>query len=118
MSTKNPSAEGSADASIENLTLLCTHHHRCLHEGGFRIEHGAKGELRFRRADGRTIPRFGYRVEDFTDDDFRADYENPSAEGFRSAGPQNTVAEVREPRAVYRVAPRHGRRLQAFASTR
>ena len=29
-------AEGG-DTSLENLTLLCTHHHRCLHEGGFRI---------------------------------------------------------------------------------
>ena len=24
------------DTSLENLTLLCTHHHRLLHEGGFR----------------------------------------------------------------------------------
>ena len=82
-------AEGG-DTSLENLTLLCTHHHRCLHEGGFRIEREADGELRFQRADGRTIPRFGYRVEDFTDDDVRTFDENPSA-------------EVREPAAVYTI---------------
>ena len=82
-------AEGG-DTSLENLTLLCTHHHRCLHEGGFRIEREADGELRFQRADGRTIPRFGYRVEDFTDDDVDAVDENPSA-------------EVREPAAIYRL---------------
>ena len=70
--------------------MLCTHHHRLLHEGGFRIEREADGELRFQRADGRTIPRFGYRVEDFTDDDVDADDENPSA-------------EVREPAAIYRL---------------
>ena len=82
-------AEGG-DTSLENLTLLCTHHHRCLHEGGFRIAREADGELRFQRADGRTIPRFGYRVEDFTDDDVRTFDENPSA-------------EVREPAAVYTI---------------
>ncbi len=82
-------AEGG-DTSLENLTLLCTHHHRCLHEGGFHIAREADGELRFQRADGRTIPRFGYRVEDFTDDDVRTFDENPSA-------------EVREPAAIYRL---------------
>ena len=56
------------DTSLDNLTLLCTHHHRSLHEGGFRIHREVGGELQFQRADGRTIPRFGYRVEDFTDD--------------------------------------------------
>ena len=45
------------------------------------------GILRFITADGRTIPRCGYRREDFVDD--------PSAEGFRT--------EVREPATVYRV---------------
>ena len=82
-------AEGG-DTSLENLTLLCTHHHRCLHEGGFHIAREADGELRFQRADGRTIPRFGYRVEDFIDDDVRTFDENPSA-------------EVREPAAVYTI---------------
>jgi Domain of unknown function (DUF222)/HNH endonuclease len=52
----------------DNLTLLCTYHHRLLHEGGFRVEREADGTLTFTRADGRVIPRFGYRVEDFTDD--------------------------------------------------
>jgi hypothetical protein len=75
------------ETSIDNLTLLCTYHHRMLHEGGFSVERDADGTLRFKRADGRTIPRGGYRLNDFTDD-FA---ENPSA-------------EVREPAAVYRVA--------------
>ena len=70
----------------ENLTLLCTYHHRLLHEGGFRVEREADGTLTFTRADGRVIPRFGYRVEDFTDDygdDVLADAgANPSCEGF------------------------------------
>lgn len=72
------------------MTLLCTHHHRCLHEGGFHIARESDGELRFQRADGRSIPRFGYRVEDFIDDDVRTFDENPSA-------------EVRGPAAVYTI---------------
>jgi hypothetical protein len=94
------------DTSLDNLTLLCTHHHRSLHEGGFRIHRDVGGELQFQRADGRTIPRFGYRVEDFTDDvtDFfagdRADayHEKPSAEGFWPTD------QVRETAAVYRLS--------------
>jgi len=63
-----------------------------LHEGGFRIVQEDGGTLRFVTADGRTIPRGGYRLEDFVDDDVG----KPSAEGF-------CPAMVQEPCAVYRV---------------
>jgi hypothetical protein len=65
----------------DNLTLLCTYHHRLLHDGGFHVERERDGTLTFTRADGRVIPRFGYRVVDFTDD-FDKPHENPSAEGL------------------------------------
>ncbi|RPI63731.1 MAG: hypothetical protein EHM50_01850 [Lysobacterales bacterium] len=61
------------------MTLLCTHHHKKLHEGGFSIVKEADDTLRFMTDDGRTIPRCGYRLEDFE------------------------RAEVREPAAVYRL---------------
>jgi hypothetical protein len=70
------------ETSADNMTLLCTHHHRLLHEGAYRIVHEAD-TLRFVTADGRTIPRRGYRLEDFVDDDLDSGAENPSAEGFR-----------------------------------
>ena len=76
-------ADGGA-TSLDNLTLLCSHHHRLLHEGGFRIQRDAENRLYFQRPDGRVIPRFGYRLADMRDDD------EPSA-------------EVREPRGVYRL---------------
>jgi hypothetical protein len=57
------------ETSLENTTLLCTHHHRLLHEGGFRIVRDEGGTLRFVTDDGRSIPRNGYRLEDFVDDD-------------------------------------------------
>jgi hypothetical protein len=74
------------ETSPENLTLLCTHHHRLLHEGGFKIEREGDSALRFIRADGRGIPRCGYRLEDFTDGGCPADSgDSPSREGFCTA---------------------------------
>ena len=54
----------------------------------------ADDTLRFVTADGRTIPRNGYRLEDFVDDDVGV----PSAEGF-------CTDEVREPAMTYRIRP-------------
>ena len=42
--------------SLENLALLCTHHHHLVHEGGWAIERTSEGELRFRAPDGREMP--------------------------------------------------------------
>jgi hypothetical protein len=64
------------------------------------------GTLRFVTADGRSIPRRGYRLEDFVDDGCTADEDqNPSREGFCTTAVQRDWerAEVREPAAVYRV---------------
>jgi Domain of unknown function (DUF222)/HNH endonuclease len=46
-------ADGGA-TSIENLVLLCRHHHRLLHEGGCSVTRNGT-ELTFRRADGAVI---------------------------------------------------------------
>ena len=56
------------ETTLGNLTLLCTQHHRLLHEGGYRIEVETDRTLRFLRADGRIIPRCGYRLNDMRDD--------------------------------------------------
>ena len=47
----------AGETSLGNLTLLCTHHHRLLHEGGFGAERDTAGMLVFTRAAGRVIPR-------------------------------------------------------------
>jgi hypothetical protein len=92
------------ETNPDNMTLLCTYHHRLLHEGGFRIVREADDTFRFVRADGRTIPRGGYRLEDFVDDDMGAETDPcPSAEGPCTATVQRPRDEVREPRALYRV---------------
>jgi hypothetical protein len=106
----------------DNMTLLCTHHHRLLHEGGFSIVRESDDTLRFVTADGRTIPRRGYRLEDFVDDDVgdaegadRTD-SGPTREGFCTERVQMLAAdryttpdrgwptnEVREPATIYRI---------------
>ena len=88
------------ETTLENLVLLCSFHHRLLHEGGYRIRRDYRGEFYFVRADGRAIPRCGYRVNDYADD---YGTENPSMEGSRHAETdhENPSMEVREPRGVY-----------------
>jgi len=87
------------------MRLLCTYHHRLLHEGGFRIVKEADGTLRFITADGRTIPRAGYRLDDFVDDDIGGGDDNPSAEGFRTPAARSGFerSAVREVRGIYRL---------------
>ena len=100
--------------NLDDLTLLCTYHHRLHHEGGFSIVKEADGTLRFVTVAGRTIPRAGYRREDFVDDSIGGDANGgPSAEGFRTTAAQRDFerSEVREPAAVYRVKRDEPRRL-------
>ena len=72
------------------------------------------GTLRFVTDDGRSIPRNGYRLEDFVDDDVGGDADDavssPSREGFCTTRVQRDSerAEVREPAAVYRLRQIHG----------
>jgi hypothetical protein len=100
-------AEGGP-TSAENLMLLCSQHHRLLHEGGFRIARDAAGAPYFQRPDGRAIPRCGYQLDDVCDDSVEPSAEGcvePSAEGGMAAivNGRNPRAEVREPAAVYRL---------------
>jgi hypothetical protein len=44
------------ETSVENLSLLCTHHHRLVHEGGWSLARTAEGELCFRAPDGKQLP--------------------------------------------------------------
>jgi hypothetical protein len=45
------------ETRLDNLVLLCRHHHRLVHEGGFTVNRMGNDELEFRRPDGRSIPR-------------------------------------------------------------
>lgn len=43
------------ETKLDNLLLLCRHHHRLVHERGFTVERVGDDGLRFRRADGRKL---------------------------------------------------------------
>lgn len=101
------------ETSLDNLTLLCTQHHRLLHEGRFRIRRGADGRLCFERRDGRVIPAGGYRMEDVLDADVDA-ADSTAADDTalvasidrlleRIVRSRKPSAEVRESRGVYRL---------------
>lgn len=77
------------ETSLENLMLLCSRHHRLVHEGGFRIERDFRNHWFFKRPDGRAVPSCGYRAVDMIDDDIDGNSTElsnplnyPSAEGF------------------------------------
>ena len=48
-------AEGGA-TKLGNLLLLCRHHHRRVHEDGWKVFLNERGETRFHRPDGRLLP--------------------------------------------------------------
>src|ERR1043165_2590498 len=91
----------------DNMTLLCDYHHRLLHEGAFSVVKERGDALRFVTADGRTIPRNGYRLEDFVDDDIGRGgcHADASRDGSCTTAGQRDFArdEVREARVVYRL---------------
>ena len=93
------------EASIENTMLLCSAHHRLVHEGGYEIIKDHRGCWYFRRPDGRAIPTHGYHPEDIVDievldtDDINITEDTPehSAEWARSLWCARSGLEVREP---------------------
>ena len=57
------------ETSLENLMLLCSSHHRLVHEGGYTIRKDHRGQWYFKRPDGRAVPATGYHPHDMIDDD-------------------------------------------------
>ena len=43
------------ETSLDNLTLLCSHHHRLVHEGGYEMRQHPDGGRYFARPDGRPV---------------------------------------------------------------
>jgi len=89
-------AGGATD--LDNLLLLCDHHHRLVHEGGFGLFVDCDGKVAFRRPDSRAVPAAGYRLEDTVDEE-EAPAE-PSAEGRRRTIEASTVLSANRPLTV------------------
>ena len=56
------------ETSLANTMLLCSGHHRLVHEGGYAIRKDHLGQWYFRRPDGRAIPSRGYQPDDMIDE--------------------------------------------------
>jgi len=75
------------ETSLENLLLLCSRHHRLVHEGGYRIDKDYRDRWIFKRPDGIAVPSCGYQAEDTIDEcrELRISYlQRDSAESFLS----------------------------------
>ena len=75
------------ETRLDNLMLLCSQHHKLVHEGGFRIERDYQNRWYFKRPDGRAVPACGYHAKDMTDDDIgdvSRPFNNPPAGGLLS----------------------------------
>jgi hypothetical protein len=73
------------ETRLDNLMLLCSRHHRLVHEGGYRIVKDYQDRWCFKRPDGIAVPECGYSSENAKDDQIHNSsvlVKNPSAEGF------------------------------------
>ena len=61
-------AEGG-ETSVDNLVLLCSHHHKLVHEGGYSVQRDHAGNIFYRRPDGKAVPHTGYHLDDQIDAD-------------------------------------------------
>jgi len=44
------------ETSVDNMVLLCSSHHKLVHEGGYDVQRDNEGQLFFRRPDGKAVP--------------------------------------------------------------
>ena len=87
------------ETSLDNLMLLCSQHHKLVHESGFTIQRDYQNHWFFKRPDGRAVPACGYRASDIIDDDIGEVSElinNPPAGGLLS-GADNFVSDLPPP---------------------
>jgi hypothetical protein len=67
--------------------LLCSQHHKLIHEGGFTIQRDYQNNWFFKRPDGKAVPTCGYSTKDMIDDDIG----NDNGELSRRAGPRSEL---------------------------
>ena len=101
------------ETSLENTTMICSRHHRLLHEGGFTIHKNFTGEWYFRTVAGKVLPEAPvYKpVEyDSSRDEILEDTNKvkeprlqPVAPEYNpeSHDPSRDASEVKEPLALY-----------------
>jgi Domain of unknown function (DUF222)/HNH endonuclease len=69
------------ETSLDNLMLLCSQHHKLVHEGGFTLQRDYQDRWFFKRPDGRAVPACGYS----TNENLSEPFNNPPAGGLLTA---------------------------------
>ena len=82
------------ETSLDNLMLLCSEHHKLIHEGGFSIERDYQNQWFFKRPDGRSIPAHGYNPKELAADEILL--AGASAEAFVRLNLNKSSAGFRE----------------------
>lgn len=74
------------ETRLDNLMLLCSQHHKLVHEGGFTLQRDYQNHWFFKRPDGRAVPACGDSLKDRIDDegDVSELLNNPPAGGLLS----------------------------------
>ena len=84
-------ADGGS-TGVDNLVLLCTQHHRAVHEGGFHLRRDAQGDLYFLTPRGKAIPACGrYETLDVGAEGVSAESRRPPADAGVSAESRQAV---------------------------
>jgi hypothetical protein len=81
------------ETSLDNLMLLCTRHHKLVHEGGFSIRRERDGACIFLRPDGRPIDSTPQEVSDVRAIYVISSKASPPAEGPSSAEDEEGTLE-------------------------
>ena len=74
------------ETSMDNLVMLCRHHHRLVHEGGFRVERASNDQLRFMDTNGQVIPANGEKRSRGNADVLNAEHAEAGIEITASSG--------------------------------
>jgi hypothetical protein len=88
------------DTGMDNTLLLCSTHHRLLHEGGFTIQKNFAGEWYFRNDDGKALPQFpapALPIEpELSLPIDPANPDNPSRDGYALVAEFSAYGEINE----------------------
>ncbi len=88
------------ETRLDNLMLLCSRHHRLVHESGFRIDKDYQHRWTFYRPDGIAVPHCGYHAVDQQDDAVESitdPVNNPPRGGLMNAADCSGVSDRCDP---------------------
>jgi len=82
--------------------LLCSQHHRMVHEGGYSLLLDHAGNQYFKRPDGKAVPECGYCADDWLDE--CVDVTDDEYSMSPNSAQNSAECAVGESEAVYSIA--------------